>query len=186
MDSTVENPTQKVMHTYGTSRFRWLIPLFLSLFLILDDQGIISGVIGLFLLFFYLPLSFRQRYQHCRRERLTRFTIYLLAFLLGYGMRVYNTSLAQERAERIIAAVEAYRAQNGVYPEKLQQLVPRFIPKVPEKARMALTDSGFRYISMKLNDESVMNDRHMLMYVTFPPFGRRTYSFETASWGRID
>jgi len=164
---------------YGTNPFRWLKPLFFSLILVLlDEQGIVAACIGLILVTVYLPLSFKQRFQQCRRERLIRFAIYLAAVLLVFGLRVYNTALAKERAATIISAVEAYKRQNGVYPEKLEQIVPGFMSKIPEKAKMTMSDTGFRYVSR--------DGSHSLSYTSLPPFGRKIYSFEAAKWEGMD
>jgi hypothetical protein len=62
---------------------RWLKPVLLSAGLVvLDEQGIVALLIGIFLLFVYLPRSLGKRFQECRRERLIRFAIYLSAVLL--------------------------------------------------------------------------------------------------------
>jgi len=158
---------------------RWIKPIALSLLLIAcDEQGVLSFLIGIFLLVVYLPKSFGDHYKNCRRERLIRFAIYLSAVLMVCALRIYNTSLARFRADSVIAAVEAFKAKTGAYPERLDQLEPLFMAKVPEKAKMTFMDNGFRYSSR--------SDYHTLSYVTFPPFGRRVYDFESRKWKRSD
>lgn len=171
--------TKSKQFSYGTSPFRWLKPALLSLLLVvLDEQGVIAGLVGLLLLTVYLPRSFMQRFQPCRRERLIRFGIYMAAVLVVFGLRMFNTSLAQQRAHAIIRAVDAYKLKTGGYPDRLEQLVPAYLPKVPHKAKLTMMDAGFRYSSR--------DGSHSLSYVSLPPFGRRIYTFETASWDRLD
>lgn len=163
----------------GASPARWLKPAFLaSLLVLIDEQGVIAALVGAYLLGFYLPQSFSMKFNAVRKERLIRFAVYLSAVLMVFGLRICNTALAKERAAAIIAAAESYRSAEGSYPDNLTQLVPRFLARIPSKAKMTLSDSGFRYISRA--------GRHSLSYVSFPPFGRRVYDFESASWRQTD
>jgi len=179
------NPTPAVpenesaVSPYGTRWARWIRPAVLSLFLIfLDELGVFAFLIGAFLILVYLPRSLLARkYAACRKERLIRFAIYLAAVGVVFSLIQINKQIAKEHAERIIAAVENYKAANGKYPDRLDQLVPQFIAEIPAKARITFTDRGFRYLA---------GESHTLMYVAMPPFGRTTYNFETKSWGFID
>lgn len=179
------NPTPAVpenesaVSPYGTKWTRWIRPIALSLLLILlDELGVFAFLIGAFLILDYLPRSLLARkYAACRKDRLIRFAIYLAAVAVVFSLIPINKHIAKERAERIIAAVEDYKATNGKYPDRLDQLAPQFIAEIPAKARITFTDSGFRYLA---------GESHTLMYVAVPPFGRVTYDFETKSWGFID
>lgn len=165
--------------SYGSKPTRWIKPITLSLLLVIfDEQAIVAAILGNLMLFIYLPMSFMKRYRECRRERLIRFAIYFSAAIITLGVNYENNFVAKARAKQLIAAVEAYTAKYGDYPDRLQQLQPEFINKIPSKARISLFDSGFRYSATK--------DSHTLMYVYLPPYGRKTYNFEQKSWGRID
>jgi hypothetical protein len=158
---------------------RWLQPLILSVLLVvLDEQGIVAFLVGLYLLFVYLPKSMGVPSRDYRRERLTRFAIYLCAVLMVFGLRIYNTALAKERAASVIAAVEKFKTDTGTYPDRLEQLVPGFLPRIPDKAKLTLMDSGFKSVAS--------TGRHTLSYVTLPPFSRRVYDFESGQWHRSD
>lgn len=165
---------------YGTRPTRWVRPVLLGLVLVVfDEQGFIAFLFAAFLILGYLPRSLiAKKYSSCRKERLIRLAIYLSAVAMVLGLRIFNTSLAKGRAEQIITAAENYKVANGKYPDRLDQLVPQFIPEVPAKAKLTLLDNGFRYL--------VQPDSHTLMYVVMPPFGRRTYQFETRQWGDLD
>ena len=88
-----------------------------------------------------------------------------------------NNSRARRKADLLIAACEEYRAVNIIYPEKLVDLAPDFIDRVPI-AKYAYATGQFYYVSRE--------DTHLLWYVSFPPFGKRVYRFETAKWGFLD
>jgi hypothetical protein len=170
---------ESAVSPYGTRWTRWIRPTGLSLLMVLlDGLGLYAFLVGVFLIFVYLPRSLLARkYATCRKDRLIRFSLYLTAVGVVLSLIPINRQIAQDRAERIIAAVENYKAAEGRYPDRLDQLVPKFMAEVPAKARVAFTDSGFRYLA---------GDGPMLMYVAMPPFGRRIYTFETRSWGFID
>jgi hypothetical protein len=180
MNTTPAAPeNESAVSPYGAGWTRWIRPIVLSFLLILfDELGVFAFLIGAFLILVYLPRSLlAKKYAACRKERLIRLAVYLTAVGVVLSLIQINKSIAKERAERIIAAVENYKAANGKYPNRLNELAPKFIAEIPDKARVTFTDSGFRYL---------VGERHTLMYVSMPPFGRTTYNFETKSWGFID
>lgn len=182
MDASVAQPTEPaVASPYGDRWTRWIRPVALALLLIVvDELGAFAVLVGAILILVYLPRSLlAKKYVACRKERLLRFAIYLTAVVVVLGLIQFSRRVAEERAATIIAAVEAYRAANGAYPERLEQLAPRFIAALPSRARLTFSDSGFRYFAAS-------ETSHTLMYVAIPPFGRRTYNFESKSWGFID
>ena len=70
-----------------------------------------------------------------------------------------------------------YKERYGKYPDKLEDLVPEFIHKVP-LARLCLAYNRFMYISRDRNP--------LLVYYVVPPFGRAVYDLEKKSWGYMD
>jgi len=165
---------------YGSKWTRWVRPVVLALLLVaFDEQGVVAFLAGCFLALVYLPRSlFSKKFAACRRERLSRLGIYAAAVIAVFGLRVVTCRVARERADRIVAAVDAYKAARGSYPDRLDQLVPEFIPEIPAKARLTPMDRGFSYLSGPSG--------HVLWYVETPPFGRPTYTFERGKWGTID
>jgi len=55
--------------------------------------------------------------------------------------------------------------------------VPEFLNEIPA-AKYTLIRSDFRY--------SARGDKHDLMFVRLPPFGRPIYHFEAKKWGYLD
>jgi drug/metabolite transporter superfamily protein YnfA len=90
---------------------------------------------------------------------------------------MFNRHLGYVNARLIVKAVEDYRVEKGEYPERLEDLVPQFLPKVPHSA-IRLTSTKYYYLHHK--------EYHSLMWAEAPPFGRRTYEFETKEWSYMD
>jgi hypothetical protein len=82
----------------------------------------------------------------------------------------------RSEAERIIEAVRVYRLDHGVYPESLEQLIPRYLSRLP-RAKYS-EPMGFTYVAS--------SDRHVLGWTQMPPFGRPFYAFEEDRWGYLD
>lgn len=57
----------------------------------------------------------------------------LMGLWLGNELRMYGFELAAERAEPLIEAIEIYTHDNGVPPESLPVLVPKYITELPQK-----------------------------------------------------
>lgn len=60
-----------------------------------------------------------------------RVAIPLVTWALAVGNYAVQRSTAFANAGRIIEACEEYRSARGVYPQKLDQLVPQFLEHVP-------------------------------------------------------
>ena len=165
---------------YGDKPVRWIKPVLLSVLLVaFDEQGVIAFLLGVFLVLVYLPRSLlAKKYSACRKERLYRFGIYVMAVAMVFGLRVINAEIAKQRAGAVIAAVETYQERNGKFPDRLDQLVPGFVSEIPSKAKITFMDTGFRY--------QATDGDHSLTYVSFPPFGRRVYQFEKKEWSDLD
>lgn len=94
---------------------------------------------------------------------------------IGYANRV-----AEDRALAVISAVETFKAKRGRYPDRLNELVPAFLPAVPSAKPYGMLGQ-FQYWSSQPPDV-----HHTLMYTALPPFGRRLYNFEEHRWSALD
>jgi hypothetical protein len=92
---------------------------------------------------------------------------------------IMNNAIALVRATRIVGALKLYKAKHGRYPERLQDLVPEYMPWVP-LAKDTLLFNAFHYWH---HDD---DDGGCLMYTIFPPFGRRIYGLADEKWSYID
>lgn len=160
------------------------IHIAIAVFLYVFDALVFSqGILGLFSVLYalavLLPLWLAARGDD-RELAERRGTLALTYGILGIavlGTVLFNNRLATRRAERVIAACQRYKVDNKVYPETLEELVPKYLPSVP-KAKLAFMYSDFFY--------SASPDHHRLTWTVFPPFGRRWYAMEGGIQGRLD
>lgn len=108
----------------------------------------------------------------------TRLALLLAATAVAIMLTInLNNTLAQQRAQQLIAAIEIYRAASGRYPPTLDALVPGYIDTIPQ-AKYTLTFNRFLYLNRAR--------RVSLAYVDVPPFGRPSYDFANRRWGYSD
>lgn len=101
-----------------------------------------------------------------RHQRWTRFLIYAIAVSVG-GMLDYQASKNEQKSyDSVIAAVEQYKAAEKRYPDKLEQLMPKYLAAVP-RGRWG----KFWY------DTNNSDDAH-LSYDPMP-FMHKSYSFKS-------
>ena len=142
-------------------------------------QGVIAA--GAFLLgVFILLMSFWSLLSRDREKAKTRSLKALMLMataVLAIASISANNVLAARRCNHLIAACEQYHSKYNKYPDQLEQLVPEFVPTVP-MAKYTMMFNSFSYTSTA--------DRHTILYVSFPPFGRPYYVFEKHRWGDLD
>jgi hypothetical protein len=141
------------------------------------NQGVISAVVGLWMLLVPLPVAVLTTNLEQRRRRVARVAVFLSAVAIVFGLNWINNQIAQSRAQTLIAAIKAFRQEHQRYPEKLDELVPEFVEGIPV-AKYTLTFRKFYYVATP--------NYHGLSYVGLPPFGRPTFKFERDAWGYVD
>lgn len=143
---------------------------------ILLGQGIVAAITVLLMLFYALPRALWAGYKKNRDLRNLRFAkmgIYLGAAALVLAVINIDLHFTRQRADEVIAALNKYQAQRGNYPDKLEALVPEFLPAVPD-ARISLTQNQFYYHATAKS--------HDLSYIVIPPFGLNSYNLENGRW----
>ena len=163
----------------------WRTAAFLSAVFVFDlgftGQGFLSifgGVVGLIVMTVSaLWILARRGPVPAVRHKAIRAGMYL--FLVGAAIATvqFHLATAANHAEQVIAACRTYQARHGALPDRLDELVPEFLPKVPS-AKYTLQYGQFTYTASA--------EAHTLMYVVTPPFGRRAYNFEQAKWSQFD
>ncbi|MFH1578036.1 MAG: hypothetical protein ABIC18_03085 [Candidatus Omnitrophota bacterium] len=158
--------------------------IFAALLYIVDagiySQGGITLIAVLIIILVLVPkilIAFFRKNKGLFKERMITAGIYLLVLVIVFASNGLNNRLAFKRAKRIIQASNEYKAKYAGYPDKLQDLVPEFIAKVP-LAKLALAYNKFIYIARE--------EQHLLVYYALPPFGKRIYYFEEGQWGYLD
>lgn len=94
--------------------------------------------------------------------------------LLAICNYTVQRQIAKANSATLIQACESYYKDNGKYPDRLDQLVPRYLGSVP-MAKYCLS-GGFWYFPQQ----------HMFFYEDIPPFGRPVYTFDDKRWGYVD
>ncbi len=141
------------------------------------NQGAIAFLMLVISVFILLPIAVYHQFKYRDgRQRYMRSAVYASAALLVFGANYVNNSIAQARARELVEVIERYHTENENYPKSLQELVPRYIDKVP-RAKFAMP--GEFYYATSENGA-------VLFYMELPPFGRSTYDFEKRSWGYLD
>jgi O-antigen ligase len=142
------------------------------------QQGLISIILLLLCVFWMAPsVLMARKDKSLARFRAGRVAAYFLAAIAALGIIRLNNSLAERRAEVVVAAVRQYQQKNGRYPQRLEEVTPEFLPAIP-RARYSFMWNNFMYFNAGSSPR--------LVYVAFPPFLRRVYNFESGSWGQID
>jgi len=144
------------------------------------NQGIISLLTGLVMVIVFVILTtvaFFRGNKELLIYRLVTIVIYIvMVFAVIMSIRFMN-DMALKRAEKLIEACNNYRVKYERFPDKLEDLVPEFIPYVP-KAKPVFVQPQFNYISEK--------DNHVIWYVAYPPFYRVFYNLEGGRWSYLD
>lgn len=142
------------------------------------DLGVPSLALAVLLTLVWLPFNLlAPRFRGRRLSRLGRYALYMAAAMLAMGVKLMNAQLARSGADQLIVAVQAYHAKQGQWPDRLEQLVPHYLPAIP-RAKYVFADAGYLYTARQ--------GHHQLMYVVTPPFDRRVYTFESGRWSGLD
>jgi hypothetical protein len=111
-----------------------------------------------------------------RRQGLGIIGIFAGVIVMVIVMVKVNAYVAPLHADRLIVAIESYRATTGVYPNKLDDLVPKFIDHVP-RAQYTL-DGRFWYSGGgTAQPPRLWYNPHQMDH--------RIYRFETKDWGYL-
>jgi hypothetical protein len=146
------------------------------------NQGLIALCLIFLTLLVFLPraLWVRRSDRRLYQRRLTKAGIYLLAAVAIFACNDWQNQMADRRAIKIGNACLAFHAKYQRYPNRLQELVPEFLPAVPVAKYMLGGADHFFYFSPPSGTEP------MLYYEALPPFGRRFYHLESGAWGYLD
>jgi len=108
-----------------------------------------------------------------RKDRLLigalRAVLPLLMFVAVAGTVMLHLKHAEAASKAVISACEAFAKDQGRFPEKLEELTPKYLHSIP-RARYTVFFGGFTY--------QAEPQEHTLGWITIPPFGRRYYVFE--------
>lgn len=136
---------------------------------------VFSVLIVIYLLLYLYPATlFRIRNKPAFRFYGSRALIYTILVVSSIGFHNFDVYLGKKRGETVIAAIEKYHDDKGSYPGNLQNLVPEYLAEIP-KPRIA---PGIFYY------QGAPDDPH-LMFTSYAPFGRLSWSFKDRKWTEI-
>jgi hypothetical protein len=112
--------------------------------------------------------------EHPAALRRGTFTIaaYAALDLAILGVAHVDRVHARHSADTIIAALEQYDADQGRYPQRLEELTPRYLTSIPSARH--LPRGEFHYHSAV--------DEASLFYVTVEPVGHAFYNTRDKTW----
>jgi hypothetical protein len=105
--------------------------------------------------------------------------VFVLGVAAVAGTLHLRDSAIRRRAAKIGDACLAYRAKYQRYPEKLDQLVPEYIPSVPPASYELFGNKKFSYAPHETTEP-------FIYYHCVPPFGVCYYYVESRSWSYLD
>lgn len=106
-----------------------------------------------------------------------RLLIWVAAMATAIGVHDHYATRTHAGGEALVAALQAYRAREGRYPEKLEALVPRDIAAIPAMASPAGSNRRFYY--------RLSGEQFHLMYVTGFRMGKE-FDSGTGKWTELD
>lgn len=128
-------------------------------------------------------LTRRERNGYTVKIKLFTIGIYVMMLVMTFGMKNINNRVAYKNAKTIIEACEQYKSKNGVYPDRLNDLVPDYLRNIPT-ARYTGT-GGWRYFHYS-NKESNEAGYYLLSFTYESPFGRHIYRSSDKKWRTLD
>lgn len=114
-----------------------------------------------------------------RRHRATVALLTLGTIAVDCSVYWIYENVAQKRVIDVAEALIRHKARTGAYPGQLQQLVPEYLAAVPAAKPGLIMLNRIWYLRET-------NGPTGLMYVSFPPYGRRIYDVDKREWTDID
>jgi hypothetical protein len=102
----------------------------------------------------------------------------------NYGIGGYCDKKAREYGDEIVKAIHQFQKDNGIYPEKIESLVPDYLPSTPIYS--CLSDLGLHADELVM-DYQIKQCQGKLSLATKSTDGSRDvwYDFETGEWSSI-
>jgi len=110
-----------------------------------------------------------------REIAIARISLPVLTLAIAVANGEVQWKVSDANARRVISACEEFQSANGRYPQKLEELVPAYLPSVP---RAKYCHGGIFFYS-NLGD-------HCSLWWTRYGFYRRIYNFKERRWSNLD
>ena len=121
---------------------------FILLIFLIIDIFITFPLIGSIVFVIFMFLSFKGlMFKNISNIKLLRLMIVVfceIVFVLSISS--LQLSISRRRGNEINIALENYKKENGVYPKKLQNLVPKYISEIPKS--LYFFNNSFHYFTL--------------------------------------
>lgn len=154
--------------------------LFLIFAIAMDSLGG-AFLICLFALIWYATRKEKNGYT--AKIKLVAIGVYAVLLIMTFVIKNINNRIAYENAKIIIAACEQYKIKKGAYPDRLNDLVPGYLTRIPVARYTGI--AGWKYFHHP-NRGTAEGDYYLLQFTYEPPFGRRAYHSQTKKWRSMD
>jgi hypothetical protein len=154
--------------------------LFLAFAIAMDSLGA-AFFICLFAVIWYGTR--REKNGYAAKIKLIIIGAYAVLLIMAFVVKNINNRVAYENAKIVIAACEQYKIKKGAYPDRLNDLVPGYLTRIPVARYTGIT--GWKYFHHP-NKGSTEDDHYSLQFTYEPPFGRRVYHSQTKKWRSMD
>jgi hypothetical protein len=121
-------------------------------------DGLLAGVIALSLWVLLINIVFRVPYnlilglfkKQFQAETLKRCALLIVCASITVAYCLWLDNVAVSRANMVVEALEKYKESSGKYPDKLEDLVPKYLAELPtlkpgfsnQKLKYAMTGGG--------------------------------------------
>ncbi len=129
-----------------------------------EGKFIFGGLMLSVLLFTVIPAVFEFRAQKHVGQFGVATGVVVIGWLILYGVGIAFNFQVRSQIDTLLKALESFKNSEGKYPAKIEQLVPKFLPKIPrhEPARNLGFLQYYEYQKPKLE--------HCVLYGTYPGY----------------
>lgn len=107
----------------------------------------------------------------------TKAVVFAIVFIAMITVSTVKLLMIKSSADHLITCCESYKQKYGKYPEKLTDIVPEFIDRIPPARYTNFGTNGFNYFPLE--------GRHILGFNSVV-FLKTDYNFETKTWRSWD
>jgi len=116
------------------------------------------------------------------RHNLAKAAVYGLMVAGVYSVNKWNEGVTQDNLAQLVAANRNYLTKYMHYPEKLEELIPEFIPAIPPAKKNYSPWNAFSYEGHVITWVSSPAAR-IIFWTTNSNHGKSYFNLETGQWG---
>ena len=139
------------------------------------------------ILFFYLLLvkgskATEQKPRFIRKHTLIIFIIFLIYTVTVFSFYQHQVYHAEKKAVLIVEALDKFKSEEGYYPEKIEEIVPRFLNEMPKSEGYFITTSYVYRCCEKYQKESKFCIKFYTLLGTAPEYCSDNREWINSGW----